>query len=465
MTAIALGAPANVRSQTSKLTKIQRAYLFAFAVSVIICWSPNKLLPYLAPLAMVVWVIISVPKKIFLWNTVIFGFMWIFWICISAFFNHDFIFQNAMLAILTYSSFYPIFIIPSKHLASERLLKRMAQILLFVVAIQSLIGAVQVVYGFSKTGRFDVNNGDYIEGTISLALGNQTGFETPMFATNMAFALITLMPFLLIYKKKLWILIFLFGTIILVLASVVHILLFLLVALAISFFIYKIKLSLFFRLGTSTIIIAFTFCLMLVLMVTFLPQNLSKISVHFDRVRNLSNPKSILVYRLFTSVPQEYPFFPLVGIGPGQFSSRASLIASGYYLGGIENPRPVPYLEPTVSHALEVFVLDLWRRLIGWPGSAGATMRPFSSWISSYSEFGIFGVLLVIGIFTMLLIKVKKRTKSWITRNLAFSFGTGLTLIFLLGIQENYWEIPQAIFIGCLSLQVIYANIVYQPIE
>jgi hypothetical protein len=44
---------------------------------------------------------------------------------------------------------------------------------------------------------------------------------------------------------------------------------------------------------------------------------------------------------------------------------------------------------------------------------------------------------------------------------MAISVGTGSVFLLLLGFQENYWEVSQAIFVGCMLLKVLYANVVY----
>jgi hypothetical protein len=172
------------------------------------------------------------------------------------------------------------------------------------------------------------------------------------------------------------------------------------------------------------------------------------------------NPKTILLMRLLQEIPMEYPLLPFVGLGPGQFSSRASLIASGYYLGGLQNPQPPPFLQPVLSPALNRYVLDLWFGLRNWPGSAGSTLRPFSSWLSVYSEFGLIGCIGIVLLFFGILIHVKYQVRNNAEKIIAFSIGSGVGLLFLLGIQENYWEVPQAILVGCMTMKVLYAILI-----
>ena len=383
------------KPKISTLDRTQRAYYWVFVIAVVVNWSPNKLLPYIAPIGLLLFILFMSRKNAILRNIIFLSIVWAVWIGFSALLNPDFILQNALIAVVTYSAFYIPFVVPSRYLASDNLYIKMMQFLLFIVVLQAAIGFIQVAYGFSIKGSFDVSTGDFIEGTIGLALQQKRGFETPMFAGNMAFTLIALIPYILIYRKSWSVLVFLFGTAVLVFSSVMHILLFFLIALAVSFLVYRpIKLSsrvLVFT-GIFTLILA-TFVAMM--MFVLLPTNLTRISVQVDRVIHQENPKSILLSRLFTEVPEEYPQITFIGIGPGQFSSRASLIASGYYLGGLQNPKPVPFLNPTVSNALDEYVMDLWRSLINWPGTAGSTLRPFSSWLSVYSESGAIGSLVV----------------------------------------------------------------------
>jgi hypothetical protein len=44
---------------------------------------------------------------------------------------------------------------------------------------------------------------------------------------------------------------------------------------------------------------------------------------------------------------------------------------------------------------------------------------------------------------------------------MAVAAGAGLIFLLLLGLQENYWEVPQAIFVGVLLNQVMLANLLH----
>ncbi len=61
----------------------------------------------------------------------------------------------------------------------------------------------------------------------------------------------------------------------------------------------------------------------------------------------------------------------------------------------------------------------------------------------------------------MILWQMKIQARSYTQRIQAISFGSGVLLLFLLGVQENYWEIPQAIFVGAMVLKASYASYFY----
>lgn len=440
--------------------RTQEAYYWLFLLALLVCWSPNKIMPYLIPFVSLLLIIFLSRSKTILRNILILGFGLAIYLGFYILLYPDLILQNALLSVITYSSLFLVIVIPSRYLASSRLYFKIAKILLMVIAIQSVIGAIQITYGFSQRGSFDVNTGDHIEGTIDLALSQKPGLETPMFAINMAFSLIALVPYILVQKNVWSILIFLFGTVILVFSSVVHVLLLFLIAMALSILIYQpinLRSS---RAWITAVFFAIVFLVIVLLMYKFIPSNLSKVSIQYQRVIRQENPKTVLLMRLLQEVPNEYPLLPFVGLGPGQFSSRASLIASGYYLGGLQNPQPPPLLQTALSPALDRYVLELWFGLRNWPGSAGSTLRPFSSWLSVYSEFGLMGSIGIVFLFIGILIYLKYQVRNKAEKIIAFSIGSGVVLLFLLGIQENYWEVPQAILVGCMSMKVLYAMLI-----
>ena len=82
----------------------------------------------------------------------------------------------------------------------------------------------------------------------------------------------------------------------------------------------------------------------------------------------------------------------MFGLGPGQYTSRASLISSGRYFGEFENPVKLPFLDAsTASKAFNDYIFDIWEVYATNVEIYGnSTMsRPFFSILSLVIEFGL----------------------------------------------------------------------------
>ncbi|HEY6034982.1 MAG TPA: hypothetical protein VIV58_12000, partial [Kofleriaceae bacterium] len=91
---------------------------------------------------------------------------------------------------------------------------------------------------------------------------------------------------------------------------------------------------------------------------------------------------------------------------------------------------------------------------------------PFFSMLSIYTELGLVGLVAVLGSLVVVIRRVQRRVRErpeLHTKGLAFVTGTGFFT--LIALQDNYWEAPQAMLIGILLLQVLYATIMYRPTD
>ncbi|MEJ5203542.1 MAG: hypothetical protein WHV66_15070, partial [Anaerolineales bacterium] len=140
---------------------------------------------------------------------------------------------------------------------------------------------------------------------------------------------------------------------------------------------------------------------------------------------------------------------------------RAGLIGTGMYFGGPENPKPIPLLPQGMSTPFEEYVLDTWLRMALNPtiNDTSSTYKPFFSWLSVYVEWGLIGVFLALAITGILLWRVWRCRSRSSQRLQSAMISAGIMFIFLLGIQENYWEVSQAIFIGTVLLKMQYATL------
>jgi len=339
-------------------------------------------------------------------------------------------------------------------LASEILFHRVLAFNQKLLLLEGILGIIQGIYGFFRTGSFSGTNGDYVEGTLDLGLEPEASFANPMFAVNITFLCLLALVAVVKFRYRLYPLIV--GALSLILASVVHILFFLITAVIIILLINFGNL-----LKNPKVFVTFLLSIILILSVgfQFIGSNLGQVSHQVIR-KPTDNPKALIRHKAFFVIPKEYPAMPYIGLGPGQFSSRASLIGSGRYFGGFYSPKFVPLLTPKTSVPMKKFLMPVW----AWSATVqyyGSTQQPFSSWLSVYSEFGFVGSFIIISMVAFLLIKVKlARTNS---QNILYKLllQIGILFIFFLGAQENYWEVAQAIFIGLLILKLLYANVFY----
>jgi len=221
-------------AQAAPMTALQRSYLQAFILAAIICWSPFKALAFVAPFLVAIWLLVfSLPSGLMLRNCLLLAAAWTCWTSAAGLLGNDLIVQNSLLAAITHGSFLVLLAVPGCHLASRPLLDRALRFTLASVAVEAAIGIAQGIYGYTQTGTLDISNGDFVEGTIHLAPAASGSFANAMFSANIAFSLLALIPFFLVSRRR-GTGLFALGALALVMASVVHQLLFLIAATATS---------------------------------------------------------------------------------------------------------------------------------------------------------------------------------------------------------------------------------------
>lgn len=434
-------------------TRYERAYFWAFISAIVLCWSPSNALAYLAPFISVAIFIILTKSHTVIRNVIVWFFVWGVIISSYVILIPGFVIHSAILAVITYSSFLVILVIPGRFIASRDLLNRIITWARWIVIIEALVGITQGLFGFMQTRSFDVSNGDFVEGTIHPALASELSLSNPMFAINMAFLLIAILPDLILRRKG-YVAVSL-GAVSLILASVLHVLLMLAAAGLLALFLFwPVSLR-----RRTTYLVGAGLLIAMIMAFFALRTNFSTADGFARQLLSGESYRSIAVQRAVTEIPRDFPLLPLVGLGPGQFSSRAGLIGTGMYFGGPNNPRPLPLIPKGMSRAFEENTLDLWLEIANLSAggiSLGSTHQPFLSWLSVYVEWGILIFAIILFLVLLVLVRVRLVVHSYSQRILATSFGTGVLLIFFLGMQENYWEVPQAILVGLLILKVQY---------
>ena len=444
------------------IARYDGAFFVGFVLALLLCWSPSKLIGYAAPWIVIAWFLLASRSRVSLRNLLVAASFWLIALLLSALLTPGYAFHSAILSLLTYGSFFAIAAIPPKFVGSRRLFERMLPLARWLVLFQGSWGIVQAFLAASRTGTFDSSTGDAVAGTIH-PFGMASDLSNPIFAINMSFLLLLLLPSLLQERKgKIAVAV---GALSLVLASVLHALLFLAAALAVAVAIVYPTL-LFNRRG---IMLLAGFALAAALALTVLSDNFRTIRNFVQYTVEGETPRAQVVLRVFDEMPGEYPWMTITGLGPGQFGSRAGLIGTEMYFGTPANPLDLPLMPAGMSEPFEKYVLDLWISLffdrygnyVHTMDNTSSTVQPFFSWLSIYSEFGLF-VFAAIGVLVIwFILKMRVHSRAPSERLRAVAFATGVIFLFLLGAQENYWEVPQAILPGLLILKAQYAHALY----
>ena len=443
------------------LTRQEKAYLYAFWAALLVAWSPFKLLAFLVPYLSLGLLIATVGSRRFyikmLFRMVVFVLVYVLLLCVWLIATPGFNLISAFLAVLTYGPLIFAWFVPSGALhVSDALLEKMGSLVRIFVLVEGTLGILQAFYGYFYAGTFDLANGDWVKGTIGFSLNGFVkgmDFSNAMFAANIAFSLLFLVATWQVMRYRLltWIAV-LIGTMSLVLASVMHVIIFLGLALIVSAVLYG---------GLLKLRRTFLFGVLIVVSTTgmfyFLPTNTSLISSYLEQFMRGESPRAVMVRRLFYDIPSDNPWVLYIGTGPGQLTSRAALIVTGMYFGSPLNPKPIPFIPTGTTDLQKKYFLDLWIESASNP-YYGSTQKPYSSWISMVAEWGV--VISILVIFTLMFrmyIIYKLKIKNWY---IAFVYASGLLFLFLLGAQENYWEVAQAIFPGIMMLKVLFGRLV-----
>ena len=167
--------------KTKGLTPFQAVFYLCFTLTLILVWSPIKLLAYLTPIMFIlifVFVLSTMKNSIVLSRV---GLVLVAWLALSIFYmatNPDFIMQNSLLAMITYGSILPLLIIPNREIAGQVLLDRCVEFLQKITLIQGCIGTLQGLYGaIIVRGAL----WDFVEGTMHIQPSPSGRLDSVMF--------------------------------------------------------------------------------------------------------------------------------------------------------------------------------------------------------------------------------------------------------------------------------------------
>ena len=443
-----------------KLNKRESKFIILFVLSLIIAFSPSTPLGQVSALIFLIGMIFFVQVRpayhlqkyilvFFLYSVI--GF--VYWLIYSA----DFSFINYYLFFITSSSFLLLFF-DFRSLITDNLLERLGQITLIFIFVESLFGIYQALQIFLRTGKYGNSSGDLVWGTLAPWFNSSYAGRSPSFVLLIT----TLLLFSLATFRRRWTLGYLlaYSTVVLtwVVASLMHSYLFfglaaLLALLTLAQFNVKKKVPSTKSARKKTIsygglVVLAAVVSLTILVPLILPNNTAKINNALKEAVNL-NPdarflKNRALYSTLYSLPQDALLQPLIGVGPGQYASRAALMASGEYL-----TRPIPGLPGHISSYAASYILPNLHRI-------GSSLHlPSSSWIALYGELGLLGLLAVIFVVVKAILFFRRyRSRQFRMLNLML-----LILIYYLvfmGFQNVYWEYTQAIFPAVLSAKLCH---------
>jgi len=444
----------------------RKAFFEVFILGIVTISLPSKVIGYLAPFLCIAWFIIRANSGATLVRLLLYLFCYFIVVCLYIgfyqFVKEEFVIQNSILILLTYSSFIFFLILPANLNFREEDFLKYIKVIRIVIVVQSLLGVFQIfIYLVLNGGNFDSATGDIVQGTLNpLSFLNPLGnFNNQIYTTNLLLLLLFYTPYA-VYKKN-GLGVCLLGFTALVLASIWH--------LFIAFLLAIILVSIYFGLllkglSISRVLIVFLLTIVISLTIFTQPKNFSLISHYFEKLTSGESPKATVALNSVIELPKDFPWVILIGLGPGQYSSRAGLIGTGKYFGDFNDPQKLPLLEERSSLAFAKYVYPYWEEVAtNVPKYGNSTMaRPFFSILSIITEFGwiLFLILFAVIIFFIKGIKriFQKRTTESNSLKASYAYACAILVLFfvIFSFFENYLEVPQAIFLGFLMFKYFF---------
>lgn len=459
----------NVAPALRQSNRYAKAYFGVFLMTIILMWLPFKVLAYGVPFLSIGWFILASNSGKTLMRLIavisIFLAFILFYYTFYLLQDQDFIVQNSLLFLITYGSFLFLAILPRSAAFHTLDYRNYMKIIGLIILMESALGIFQVsMYIVFSGGNFDSAAGDFAQGTLDPLsfITPEANLNNQIYTANLLTLLLFYTPHAIARRNGRWISIM--GFVAVLFAAVWHIVFSFLVALFIITLLFSYS---FIRISPSRVFIAVFLVLLIGISSMLQPKNFGLVSYYIDEVTSFESLKATATIESLTELPQDYRWVPYIGLGPGQYCSRAGLIGSGHYFGNFSNPTRLPLLEAEASPAFEKYIYPKWEEFATNPGLYGnSTMsRPFHSLLSLVVELGyVFFGLLVLGIL-LLLNRIKKLyhkaagRHDKLTSLYCLSCGTLIAFLIFISLFENYLEVAHAIFLGLLLFRYFLSYI------
>lgn len=432
-----------------RMTRYQKAYLALFAVSLTVAFSPFKAVAYLLPFLGLLLLVGIGRRWTILRNLGLITMVYILLVLLHAAFGPVLVWPNALLWLVTNGTLIFLLAVPSAGLYNEVLLSAMFRLARGFLLFESLWGLGQALRGYLHFGSFDGAIGDFVSGTIA-PFSQEASFANPMFAANLAVLMVFVWTFARRGDRSYPVLSL--GMVTLLCTSVLHLIL--------SFFLALGAAQLLCRRFRPRTVVSVALVVLVAIGGLALTQrsNLGLYESYATLILENRLPKVEMTRRVAAELAPRDHFFALFGYGPGQFLSRAGLMATGRYLGTPQHPRKLPLLPSGLTAPQQRQMLDLWETSLWEAGYGGSAMaKPWSSWLAIGSEFGLFGLLAVLLGMGKIVWEASRAEafRKWQRAAVLLVFMVGF--LGLLGLVELYWETSQAVFVGILLAKFIYS--------
>lgn len=451
MTALPITQPATPNSREARM-------LVLFLIMLIFSFSPSKVLGQFGPLVFFGGSIffVQVRPRFHIAKYAVVLLLYGIGACLYYFILPEFSFINYSFFCVTASSALVLFY-DFKSVVSASLMRRISDLIKIFLLVEAIYGILQGAVGILRTGTPDFATGDFVRGTIEL------GFEPTGLGGNPIFAILISTQLFFVFatsassttmRRLVFYLVILTAWL---LASVLHSIIYFISAMILATLLYTLRTRrkslsiLSWRVRTGVVGAGIFMAISAMLL---LPSNVATLPYFF--VNNLMiqedspSEKARAVFNTLFLLPQQIPIQPLLGVGFGQYSSRASLILTGEYLRG--SSVPLPTYTSTVT---EAYIISLYRSFLVNHPTGSSSLQPFFSWLSLYGEAGILG-LVIVAIITLRAVSIFTKLTSDEFPKLGLLMLMMLLYVLLLGFQDNYWEFTQAIFPAFLLLKISY---------
>ncbi len=417
-------------NQTTSVSTEGRRFYYTFLICLALISIPIKNLAYVVPPLYLFLQLIAADRSVgrIVLLMAIFSALSSVSLMIDAFFGQTVNVPGLLLALLTYLPLFIFFGARWDRKIDAQIFHQFIGVTAWFVIVQSLVGALQ--FAFSR-------NGDAVSGTFGLLdFYLNTISITQVYFT---FTLFGMILFLMLDTKRLLVKIAIVaGLLTCALAQSGHQTIFFVACVA-MFSAMQFK-----RSGTAIRGAALA-AFLIAVMFQLYPETWTHTREWYRKV--VDNPRSAKRMVLSDSMQfLTHPKVALLGVGMGQYSSRAALITSDEYLN-----RKLPGLLTAKSDYFSDSMIPAYRQFAE-QGEGSAISKPYFSALTILVELGPpLALACLIGVLVHL-----RRNFLWMQSDVSDVARVGLVscvglLFFLLccGI-ENYAEFPQAIFVPLL---------------